>query len=93
MDITILSAIPSLLWFVFAVIALILLRKPLMQLMDILLWRLRMGSAIKLASFEIGQAIAMDDDFLAGSDRMYSNVRPDQDGRRLRQLETYFVPK
>ena len=61
------SILPNLLWFALTVITLILLRRTLMKLVDVLLWRLRMGSAIKVASLEIGAAIATDEKFESGS--------------------------
>jgi hypothetical protein len=86
------SILPNLLWFVVAIVALVLLRGTLKQLVEILLWRLRMGSAIKVASLEIGQAISMDEDFASGANLFYSNVRPDQDGLRFKQRESYYAP-
>jgi hypothetical protein len=85
------SILPDILWIVFAIIALILLRRTLAQLADVLLWRLRMGSAIKVASLEIGQAIAMDDEFAVGANTLYSDVHLDQDNRRFKQRELYYV--
>jgi hypothetical protein len=51
-----------------------------------------MGSAIKVASLEIGQAIAMDEEFVAGANTLYSDVYIDQDNRRFKQRESYYVP-
>jgi hypothetical protein len=87
-----LSVLPSLLWFVVAVIALILFRRAIIQLVDMLVWRLRMGSAIKVASLEIGQAIPPDEKFASGANIFYSNVRPDGDGVRFKQRESYYIP-
>ncbi len=86
------TVLPNILWIVFAIIALILLRRTLAQLADVLLWRLRMGSAIKVASLEIGQAIPMGEDFTVGANTFYSNVQPDQDDHRFKQRESYYVP-
>ena len=57
-----------------------------------LLWRLRMGSAIKVASLEIGQAISMEEDFAVGANTFYFDVHQDQDNRRFKQRELYYVP-
>jgi len=92
LDSPIWQVLPSILWFALAVIALVLLRKALMQPLEILLWRVRMGSAIKMASLEIGQAIIADQDFVSGANVLYSDVQPDQGDRRFRQRESYYLP-
>lgn len=85
------SILPSLLWIAFAVVALILLRRTLTQIADVLLWRLRTGSALKVASLELGQAIVADQEFASGDTVLYSAVRTDRGGHRFKQRESFYL--
>ncbi len=85
------AALPSILWIGVALIAIVMLRRTLGQLADVLLWRLRTGSALKIASLEMGEAIRPDQSITSGAGRVYSDVRPD-DGSRFIQRESYYRP-
>jgi hypothetical protein len=86
-----LGTIPELLWFAFAVVAVVALRRPLLHLTDILLWRLRLGASLKIASFEIGATVQPDQTVPTGASRSYS-ARPDAGRVRFQQRESYYLP-
>jgi hypothetical protein len=86
------SILPQLLWFSLAVAAIIALRKPLSQLSKLLIWRIRIGSALKVASFEIGPTIALSGSLESGAEAVYTDVQPDDDNQRFIQRETYYIP-
>jgi hypothetical protein len=50
------SVIPSILWAVLVLVALIVFRKEIQSLLRNFAWRLRTGAALKLFSIELGQS-------------------------------------
>lgn len=86
------AALPSILWIGVALVAIVMLRRTLAQLANVLLWRLRTGSALKIASLEMGEIIRADQVIPSGAGRVYSDVRPDSDGLRFKQRESYYLP-
>jgi hypothetical protein len=85
------SALPSILWAVLILIALIVFRKEVQALLQNLSWRLRTGAALKLFSIELGQSYvspAID----AGQDETALDHRTDTREERWRQREQYYEP-
>jgi hypothetical protein len=89
---TLISILPQLLWFSLAVAAIIALKEPLSQLAKLLIWRIRIGSALKVASFEIGPTLTLSNALDSGADAVYTDVRSDDDNQRFKQRETYYIP-
>src|SRR5689334_21039823 len=85
------SSLPTLLWVVFALVLLLVFKKDLRALLQNLVWRVRTGAALKLASFEMGQSYVSPN---AGIGQISSAIetKPDEDGRRYKQREQYYKP-
>jgi hypothetical protein len=58
----------------------------------LLIWRIRIGSALKVASFEIGPTVLLNEDLESAADAVYTDVGVDTDNRRFKQRESYYVP-
>jgi hypothetical protein len=86
------AALPSILWIGVAIVAIVMLRRTLARLANVLLWRLRTGSALKIASLELGQLIRVDQEIQSGAAQAYTAVRPDSDNLRFKQRESYYLP-
>jgi hypothetical protein len=85
------SIIPSILWIVLILIALVLFRREVQALFQNLSWRLRTGAALKLFSIELGQSYvspAID----AEKDETALEHRTDTNEERWRQREQYYEP-
>jgi hypothetical protein len=85
------SAFPTVLWVFLLLIALILLRKELQELLRNISWRLRTGTAVKLFSFELGQSY-VPQTFNTGDRKLTLEHRTDADGSRWEQRKQYYEP-
>src|ERR1700722_11398306 len=85
------GALPSLLWFGLALVALLLLRTQIRILLENLSWRMRTGASIKLFSLELGQTYIAPN-IGATSDESNLQHHTDSDSRRWKQREQYYVP-
>jgi hypothetical protein len=77
-------ALPGLLWFVLAVILLVVLRKEFRQILSELAWRLRSGAALKFASVELGSIVVVPGGEVSQREKEIG-VRPD--GNHVREQE------
>jgi hypothetical protein len=85
------SALPALLWFLLAALALFTLRREISTLFENLSWRLRTGAEVKLFSLELGQSyVAQSID--GAADEMHFEHYPDKDGARWKERERYYLP-
>lgn len=88
----ILNILPSLLWFFLTVLALLIFRKPIRELVSIMIWRVRTGSQLKIASFEIGiSQYYVSPSGEKKNDGVYE-VRQDEDGYRFKERDSYYRP-
>ncbi|MBK5292959.1 MAG: hypothetical protein JJE04_14965 [Acidobacteriia bacterium] len=85
------SAIPSILWVVLALIALIVFRKEIQALLQNFSWRLRMGGAVKLFSIELGQSY-VSPSIDARNNETTLGHRIDKNEERWQQREQYYTP-
>jgi len=79
------------LWVGFLLIVLLLFRKEFKGLFQNMVWRIRTGSSVKLASFEIGQSnyISRTDINKSGS---AIKIHVDKNDQRYKQREQYYLP-
>jgi hypothetical protein len=81
-------ALPGLLWFVLAVVLLVILRKELRQIFSELAWRLRSGAALKFASVELGSIVVVPGGDVSQREKEIG-VRPDANHVRQQEREGY----
>jgi hypothetical protein len=85
------SVVPSILWLIFGLIALIVFRKEIQALLQNLSWRLRTGAELKILSIELGQSY-ISQSFDPQKNETTLEHRTDEDGDRWRQREQYYEP-
>lgn len=85
------SVIPSILWVVLVLVALIAFRKEIHSLLQNFSWRLRTGAALKLFSIELGQSY-VSQSIDTGKKETALEHRKDEDGERWGQREGYYKP-
>ncbi|MBZ5612385.1 MAG: hypothetical protein LAO23_00140 [Acidobacteriia bacterium] len=83
--------IPSILWVVLALVALVAFRKEIQSLLQNFSWRLRTGAALKLFSIELGQSY-VSPSIDAGKNETALVHRADENGERWREREQYYKP-
>lgn len=87
------KALPSLLWLLFAIIAFCIFRKSIMELVNVLVWRVRTGSQVKIASFEIGASQYYVSPNESGIKKSHLiKIREDTDHYREHEREQYYEP-
>lgn len=81
----------SILWFILVLVALLLFKQTIRELFNILVWRVKTGSALKIASFEIGAGQYY---VSRGADEKNSSlmIRKDEDKSRHTEREKYSEP-
>jgi len=84
------GALPSLLWVGLAILAFLLLRRQLIDLLENLARRVRTGASIKLFSLELGQTYVAQN--VGNSNESAFPHRTDSDSRRWKQREVYYAP-
>jgi hypothetical protein len=85
------TVLPGVLWFALATVALVLLRKQLITLLENLSWRLRTGAAVKLFSFELAQTYVAQNIDPATHETCFEH-RTDSNSVRWKQREQYYLP-
>ena len=84
------SALPSILWVLFAVVVVVLFREQISEILQNLSWRLRTGAALKLFSLELGQSyVSPSIDAATEESALQTYV---DNGERWRQREQYYLP-
>ena len=85
------KALPTVIWGGIFLIVLLAFRKEFKGLLQNMVWRIRTGSSVKLASFEIGQS-----NYISRTDINKSGgaiqIDLDQKDRRFKQREQYYKP-
>ena len=81
----------SILWFIFALIALLLFNQLLKELLKILIWRVKTGSSLKVASFEIGAGQHYVSQGAGGKNNTLM-IRKDEDKSRHAERDKYSDP-
>src|SRR5439155_18497641 len=85
------EVIPTLIWAIVVLIVLLTFRGEFKTLVRDMMWRIRTGAAIKIATFELGQSyIVPGTDVTKGAGA--TQVRIDQNGERWKQREQYSEP-
>jgi len=87
----IIPVLPSLLWFLLVVILLLSFRGTIRDGISVLMWRLKSGAEIKIASFELGKTYVSPDPSIT-TDAHLIEVREDQERRRYQQRGQYYLP-
>ena len=82
------SNIPALLWFALAIAALSIMKKQIRSIIDLIIWRLQAGSAIKIGSIEISAVHAAPGSELTPGDKQIG-VRKDDGSRTKERSGTY----
>jgi hypothetical protein len=85
------SVIPSVLWVMLALVALVTFRKEVRALLQNLSWRLRTGAAFKLFSIELGQSY-VSPSIEGGKNPTALAHRTDKNEERWKQREGYYRP-
>jgi len=85
------DAVPTLLWVLFASILLLIFRKDAGSLLQNLVWRVRTGAALKLASFELGQSYVSPTSDVKNYQGAIQ-TRPDENEERWNQRRLYYEP-
>jgi hypothetical protein len=89
---SLLTVLPALLWFVFAVIALFLFRNDLHALLSNVIWRVRAGAPLKIASFELGASYVSPTAEDISTKGGLIETRVDEQGIRHEEREAYYEP-
>ena len=85
------EALPTLIWAAALLILARTFREELKALLQNVIWRLRTGAAIKIASFELGQSYISPGVDIAKAGGA-AQFRTDENGSRFRQREQYYKP-
>jgi hypothetical protein len=83
-------ALPSLLWFLLAVIVLAYLRRELVAVLREVSWRLKIGAAVKVATFELGATYVDPGNLQDSAGAVQSRVDPADE--RYAQRRMYYEP-
>lgn len=87
------AILPTLLWFIFALILLFVFKDALRELLTIVIWRVRTGSQLKVASFEIGASyVSAQGDVTKMGKGGLLQVRVDETGGRYQERKQYYEP-
>lgn len=85
------TALPSILWVLLVLVALLLFRREIRDVFQNLSWRLRTGAALKLFSLELGQSY-VSPSIDTNKDETLLKHRIDTDEARWHQREQYYKP-
>lgn len=85
------SIVPSILWTVLALAALIIFRREIQSLLQNFSWRMRTGAALKLFSIELGQTYVSPSIDAAKNETALAH-RADENGERWRDREQFYKP-
>lgn len=85
------DSVPTMLWSGVFLIVLLIFRKEFKGLLQNMMWRIRTGSSVKLANFEIGQS-----NYISRTDLNKSSgaiqIHQDKKDVRYKQREQYYKP-
>ena len=85
------AVMPSILWFTLSLVALLVFRGEFKALLANVVWRIRAGAPIKLASFELGESyVSVNEDFKRQGGAI--EVRLDENEARYRERRGYYEP-
>jgi hypothetical protein len=87
----ILTALPSLCWFGLVFVLLIAMQGTIRQLASAVIWRVRCGAQIKIASFELGESYVSPGKSISKTGKLIK-VREDIDGERYDERGRYYLP-
>jgi hypothetical protein len=87
----ILTLISPYIWFLFALVALIIFQKKIRDLLSVTIWRVKTGSHIKIASFELG-ASYVSPKFDVNKEEIAFDVRQDENDIRYNERKSYYEP-
>jgi hypothetical protein len=85
------AILPSLAWFLFALVALLLFQKTLRDLLHVAIWRIKTGSPLKIASFELGASYVSPQADFANKGKTFA-VRVDENDERYTERKHYYEP-
>ncbi len=85
------DVVPTILWSGTFLVVLLAFRKEFKGLFQNMVWRIRTGSSLKFAAFEIGQS-----NYISRTDLHKSGggiqIHPDKEKVRFKQREQYYKP-
>jgi hypothetical protein len=87
----IVTILPTLLWFALALVALLLFRNTLQELLRVAIWRVKSGSQLKIASFELGASYVSPQSDFSKKGGLF-DVRVDEKGKRYEERRKYYEP-
>lgn len=85
------TILPNLLWFIFALIALLVFRNDLRGLLSNVIWRVKAGAAIKVASFELGESYVSTTEDISRKGGLIQ-IRVDENEARYKERKNYYEP-
>lgn len=85
------AILPTLIWFVFALIVLFIFRNSLLDLLRIAMWRVKTGSQLKIASFELGASYVSPQSDFSEKGGLF-DVRVDENDIRYQERRKYYEP-
>ncbi|MCS7001136.1 MAG: hypothetical protein NZ481_09725 [Candidatus Kapabacteria bacterium] len=88
--ISFLSILPSLLWFILAIVLLFVFRGAIRQLTSAIIWRVKSGAQVKIASFEIGESYVSPAPTISRGKLI--DILEDEDQQRYRERGQYYIP-
>jgi hypothetical protein len=83
--------LPNLLWFLFSLIALWIFKDNLKSLLTNLIWRVKTGASLKVASIEIGESHISPNKELTTNDGPFI-IRSDENNARYEERRKYYRP-
>ncbi len=86
----ILSILPSLLWFILAVVLLCVFKGVIQQLISAIIWRVKSGAQVKIASFEIGGSYVSPDPSISVRGKFIESLT-DEGQQRYKERGEYYL--
>jgi len=87
----IVTILPTLLWILFAFVVLFLFRNALQELLHVAIWRVKTGSPLKIASFELGASYVSPQSDFSKKGGLF-DVRVDEKDDRYKERRQYYEP-
>lgn len=88
---SVIPILPSLLWFLLIAVILLSFRTAIRDLISVLIWRVKTGASIRIASFELGATYISPDPSIAAATPLIE-VRKDEQRIRYQERGKYYLP-
>lgn len=85
------TVLPNLLWFIFALVALFVFKNDLRGLLSNVIWRVRAGASLKVASFELGESYVSTTEDITKRGGLIQ-IRVDENDARYEERRKYYEP-